>query len=169
MSDKDKKKTITSGSQQHQKTSTPYEISLNMTTVQSKFSGVHTYIEHSKLACVFLAKNSSCKINAVFLQVFAKNFPQIGERKYRFYDAFLTNCLKEQTIHQLFKPQLPKVKDTLPRLFCTLIRKSQASCKIYPIFFKVAKAPEIFQGMAPIFFRVIVILKEKKQPGLFSF
>ena len=26
-------------------------------------------------------------------------------------------------------------------------------CKIYPIFFRVAKAPEIFQGMVPIFFQ----------------
>ena len=31
-----------------------------------------------------------------------------------------------------------------PRLICTLIRKSKAPCKIYPIFFRVAKAPEIF-------------------------
>ena len=38
------------------------------------------------------------------------------------------------------------------RLICTLIRKSQAPCKICPIFFKV-----------------IVIQKKKKQPGLFSF
>ena len=34
--------------------------------------------------------------------------------------------------------------DIVPRLICTLIRKSQAPCKIYPIFFRVAKAPEIF-------------------------
>jgi hypothetical protein len=34
----------------------------------------------------------------------------------------------------------------VPRLICTLIRKSQAPCKIYPIFFRVAKAPEIFWG-----------------------
>ena len=34
----------------------------------------------------------------------------------------------------------------IPRLICTLIRKSQALCKIYPIFLRVAKAPEIFCG-----------------------
>ena len=34
----------------------------------------------------------------------------------------------------------------VPRLICTLIRKSQAPCKIYPNFFWVAKASEIFWG-----------------------
>ena len=36
--------------------------------------------------------------------------------------------------------------EIFPRIICTLIRKYQAPCKIYPIFFRAAKAPEIFWG-----------------------
>ena len=39
---------------------------------------------------------------------------------------------------------LVTLESSLTRLICTLIRVSQAPCKIYPIFYMVAKAPEIF-------------------------
>ena len=42
------------------------------------------------------------------------------------------------------KKETGKMQHIVPHLICTLIRKSQAPCKIYPIFLRVAKAPEIF-------------------------
>ena len=47
---------------------------INLTTVQSKFSGVHTYTEHSKLACVFLAKNCQLQNKCSFPLGFCQKF-----------------------------------------------------------------------------------------------
>ena len=50
-------------------------------------------------------------------------------------------------IHEAFCSAVFRFQTIILRLICTL----QVPCKIYPIYFRVAKAPEIFQGMAPIF------------------
>ena len=49
----------------------------------------------------------------------------------------------------------------IPCLICTLNKIRRVSCKIYPIFFRLAKAPEIFKGMATIFFLNHKVNKKK--------
>ena len=63
-------------------------------------------------------------------------------RSQRFSDFLIKAHLWPLQVRAQYK--LSRGLKSYPHLICTLIRKSQAPCKINPIFFRLAKAPGIF-------------------------